>query len=305
MINLTNMKKLSVSIIPSFVCKTNCRYCYLGDLRKDSTKVPVHIIKQRLQQLVDRGYCCDTISIYGGELSLLPIEYLDQLFETTKQYCERVGISTNGQQRQIFDLCKKHNVDIAVSLNKERPDYKRNLKLIKQIDCSVGVVVLPSVLNSTAKQFCDFFDDLQRDVYLFQYYQADQNSEFKFSNQLFTDWVVDLLQYYHKTTPHNFNIINEYEWTDCDYNPDDSGFIYITPNGKFATTQYENNLEHYCYFDCVDQWEQYCKQQQLKRVVNCGTCLYFGQCKAEHVVVYNDPYCSGLQKVIQFYQQNR
>ena len=48
-----------------------------------------------------------------------------------------------------------------------------------------------------------------------------------------------------------------------------------------------------------------CKQNNKRltvSIVKCGTCQYFDQCKAEHVVVYNDPYCSGLKQIIKFYK---
>ena len=51
--------------------------------------------------------------------------------------------------------------------------------------------------RSYIEQFCQQFDQLQRDVYLFQYYQADNYSQFKFNNQQYIDWVVNLLQHYH------------------------------------------------------------------------------------------------------------
>ena len=297
------MKPISVSIIPSFYCKTNCPYCYLNELRQDHTTIAIDNIVDRLQDLVNNGYLITSISLYGGELSLLDQQYLVELFKTCKQYCNAVGVATNGQNKQIFELCDQFDVSVLISLNQERPDYKRSLKLIEQNpNCSVGVVVLPSILNQSSAQFCQVFDQLGRDVYLFQYYQADINSPYKFDNKQYTDWVIDLLQYYHRTGPHNFKIINEVEWTDHNYNPNEDGFIYIMPNGKYATTQYVNNLEQYCYFDSLTQWEHYCSNQQLIRKIQCSTCQYFNQCKAEHLVVYNDQYCSGLQCIIKFYK---
>ena len=297
------MKPISVSIIPSFYCKTGCPYCYLGNLRNDQATVSIKNIKKQLQTLVDNDYVITSISLYGGEVSLLSQQYLSDLFVLCKQYCDAVGVATNGQNKQIFELCTQFDVGVLISLNQERPDYKRSLKLIDQCpNCSVGVVVLPSILQQTSAQFCQFFDKIKRDVYLFQYYQSHDNSPYKFDNKSYTDWIVDLLQYYHQTGPHNFKIINESEWVDQSHNPDESGFIYIMPNGKLATTEYIKNIEQYRYFDDLKQWEQYCKQRILVRKINCYDCQYFDQCKAEHLVVYNDEYCSGLQRVIQFYK---
>lgn len=297
------MKQLSISIIPSFYCKTNCCYCYLKDLRNQTDIIAIQCIDNMLQTIISKNYQISSISIYGGEISLLNEHYLHALFSMCKGVCDNVGIVTNGQHKYIFDLCKKHDVGVMISLNQERPDYKRNLKLIKRIsNCTVGVVVLPHILNQTPKQFCDLFDSLQRDVYLFQYYQSCLTNDIKFSNKQYIDWVVKLLEFYYKTSPHNFKIINENEWKDNNYNPDESGFVYIMPNGKFATTSYTNCIEQYRYFDTIEQWEQYCDEQQLIRKIKCCTCCYFDRCKAEHVVVYNDPYCSGLKQIIQFYE---
>ena len=153
-----NNKRLAVSIVPSFYCKTNCPYCYLGNLRTNKQVVPIDSVIVRLNQLIENDYTFDSISIYGGEISLFGQQYLSLLFQTAKQYCNNVGIATNGQNKQIFELCKQFEISPLVSLNQERPDYKRSLKLIKSIQCSVGVVVLPSVLQQTAEQFCRQFD---------------------------------------------------------------------------------------------------------------------------------------------------
>lgn len=301
MSTLIRNKHIDLSIVPSFYCNMNCPYCYLNDLRNNQEVVSIESIRNRIKQLKRGEYQIVSISIYGGEVSLLDESYVDQLLQLTKQYCDIVGVTTNGQNRYIFDLCSKHNIRPMISYNQERPDHKRALQLIKQYDCTVGVVVLPSVLEQTAEQFCDLFDQLGRPVYLFQYYQSDPNGEYKITNKQFIDWVVDLLRYYYSTGNHNFVIVNEGEWLNDQYNCDDDAFVYIMPNGQYGTTQYVDCVEQYKYFDTIDQWEAYCKKRIITRKINCNSCKYFDKCKAEHVVVYNDEYCSGLKQVIDFY----
>lgn len=289
--------RISLSIIPSYYCSQNCEYCYLGDNRKDKTVASLEDIKARLNELND--YTITSISIYGGEVSELPFDYLQQLIDICKQYCQTIGIASNLYNKAIIEFCKSNNVGLLVSYNEERPDYKRVKNVIKTIDCTVGVVALPSIIKRDIDDLIREFDDIGNDVYLFEYYQT-KHTKYKFDIKQFTDWVIKFITRYNETRPHNWKIKNLDEWTDQNYNPDDSGFIYIMPSGKYGTVVYDiDHNESHIEFDSLEQWKNHCNKQHLTRLTKCCSCQYFTQCKAEHLVVYNDEYCSGLQKVVE------
>ena len=169
------MKKISLSIIPTYWCKTNCKYCYLGDLRKDQTTLDHQRLDDKLCQLIEDNYTIDSVSVYGGEISLLDEQYLQQFVEIVRQYVSKqvaIGFCTSGYNRSIFELAERLNVGVTIPLNQERPDYKKNLQLAKQYNCSLGVVVLPSIINTPVDQLVEFYDSLGRDVYFYQFYMS-------------------------------------------------------------------------------------------------------------------------------------
>lgn len=179
-------------------------------MRSDTTTLDLQVLTKQLEQLISAGYNIHDLTIYGGEISLLPQDYIDRLIAICKQYCSAVGVVSNCHNRYIIDLCAKHDVGLMISLNEERPDYKRNKRLIEdqRIHCTVGVVVLPSIINRPISEFVQYFDSIGKDVFLFEYYQTKADNDFKFDIKTYTDWMLQLLQYYNKTQPHNFKIIN-------------------------------------------------------------------------------------------------
>lgn len=295
------MKKISLSIIPTYWCKTNCKYCYLGDLRKDQTTLDLQCLDNKLHQLVENDYVIDSISVYGGEISLLDEQYLIQIVKIIRSHVSNqitIGFCTSGYNRSIFELVEYLKVRVTIPLNQERPDYKKNLQLIKQHNCSLGVVVLPSIINTPVDQLVEFYDSLGRDVFFYQFYPSSINrSPYSFDIKQYTDFVISFINEY-KKKPRSFGLINLSEWMDKCYNPEASGFIYISPNGKWMTTGYSDCLESFVEFDTLDQWKQYCKKERLQRLIKCNACPYYDKCKAEHLVVMGEEYCSGLKKLI-------
>ena len=295
------MKKISLSIIPTYWCKTNCKYCYLGDLRKDQTTLDLQCLDNKLHQLVENDYVIDSISVYGGEISLLDEQYLIQIVKIIRSHVSNqvtIGFCTSGYNRSIFELAEYLKVRVTIPLNQERPDYKKNLQLIKQHNCSLGVVVLPSTINTPVDQLVEFYDSLGRDVFFYQFYPSSINrSPYSFDIKQYTDFVISFINEY-KKKPRSFGLINLSEWMDKCYNPEASGFIYISPNGKWMTTGYSDCLESFVEFDTLDQWKQYCKKERLQRLIKCNACPYYDKCKAEHLVVMGEEYCSGMRKLI-------
>ena len=295
------MKKISLSIIPTYWCKTNCKYCYLGDLRKDQTTLDLQCLDNKLHQLVENDYVIDSISVYGGEISLLDEQYLIQIVKIIRSHVSNqvtIGFCTSGYNRSIFELAEYLKVRVTIPLNQERPDYKKNLQLIKQHNCSLGVVVPPSIINTPVDQLVEFYDSLGRDVFFYQFYPSSINrSPYSFDIKQYTDFVISFINEY-KKKPRSFGLINLSEWMDKCYNPEASGFIYISPNGKWMTTGYSDCLESFVEFDTLDQWKQYCKKERLQRLIKCNACPYYDKCKAEHLVVMGEEYCSGLKKLI-------
>lgn len=295
------MKKISLSIIPTYWCKTNCKYCYLGDLRKDQTTLDLQCLDNKLHQLVENDYVIDSISVCGGEISLLDEQYLIQIVKIIRSHVSNqvtIGFCTSGYNRSIFELAEYLKVRVTIPLNQERPDYKKNLQLIKQHNCSLGVVVLPSIINTPVDQLVEFYDSLGRDVFFYQFYPSSINrSPYSFDIKQYTDFVISFINEY-KKKPRSFGLINLSEWMDKCYNPEASGFIYISPNGKWMTTGYSDCLESFVEFDTLDQWKQYCKKERLQRLIKCNACPYYDKCKAEHLVVMGEEYCSGMRKLI-------
>lgn len=295
------MSTISLSIIPCYYCKTDCKYCYLGHLRKDRTILSIDQLDEKLSILDHYQYTIDSVSVYGGEISLLDDQYLTEMVENIRTHIGEsipIGFCTSGYDRRIFSLAKQLGVGVTIPVNQERPDYKKNVQLAQKYDCSIGVVVLPSIINTPADQLVEFYDQLKRDVYFYQYYPSVYvQSPYTFSCQQYTEFLIAFINEYNKKE-RSFELINLNELYNDNYNPESSGFIYIMPNGKWATTKYTNCVESFVYFDTINQWKAHCINEHFQRLEKCGQCTMFHRCKAEHLAVMNEEYCSGLKKLI-------
>lgn len=291
-------KPLQLSIIPSFYCNFNCRYCYLGDLKKDKTVLDLNILKERLIEL-ENQYNIHHISIYGGEMSLLPNEYLLNLIDLLKDY--NISFVTNLSNIKFIDFCNQFNIPVSISLNEERDNYKNTLYNLQQLKTKheLAVVVLPSILDKNPKDLLDFYEKLGHDVFFIQYHPSSNNLfRYNISTKDYVEFLYHILNY-HISGNYTFEITNKIILSDSTYIPTMDSFLFINPNGNFSSIIYNNNIEQSLEFISLNEWKKHCKVEEELYFKQCNLCKYYKKCKAEHLVDFEKPYCSGLYKIIE------
>ena len=80
---------IDLSLIPLTKCNMNCPFCYLGDMRRDKFITPIETIKNAI-----KPYNIRLLDIYGGEISLLDENYVDDLISLFPEM--EINIVTNG-----------------------------------------------------------------------------------------------------------------------------------------------------------------------------------------------------------------
>ena len=69
-------------VMPTYSCNTNCRYCYLGSLKKEYkiiNKIELNSALFKVDKLIANGILRENIThidIYGGDIFEIPISYL-------------------------------------------------------------------------------------------------------------------------------------------------------------------------------------------------------------------------------------
>ena len=121
----------SVSINPTYFCNFNCDFCYLSkEQLRDKQTASIETIMKRLSEIDET---ITHIDLYGGEIGLLPDEYLNNLIDRIfEEYFVSISIITNlSAIREVF---LRPDIDLSVSYDfdareKEQIVFNNMLKL--------------------------------------------------------------------------------------------------------------------------------------------------------------------------------
>ena len=288
-----------VSIIPTFFCNRRCKYCYQLDKVNDSTLLALDVCEQRLQSII-QYYNIDTISLFGGELSLLDEQYLDQLFSICTKCCNTVNLNTNLTNIKLLDIAKRHNVGCAASYNHDRADYKYVHNTIKSLPprkLSIDTVLTSYYIDYDFEKLLDEYEQLDIVSVMFLPYSGSvANHCYTVTNKQLTNMLIKIYQAYQRKQ-YSFTIANfEIDYRRCSIDSN----VFILPNSQFSSIQYDDNGHEYFYqYDIIEQLQQLMIKESLQ-FVDCLTCQYYNTlCFAEHLKYHNqDDECCGCKRAI-------
>lgn len=120
--------------VPNQFCNFGCKYCYLGDLTKNTDKY--EDIPERLQAALNKyteaGILVNDICFHGAEITTVPKDVLDKTFQVCQNYFNKYYLELKSLGKTIgnisiksnlyladkyLDLFKKYNVYVSGSLD--------------------------------------------------------------------------------------------------------------------------------------------------------------------------------------------
>lgn len=127
-------KPIHLLYVPTLFCNMSCSYCYLGELtnKKIDLKPVVDTLKLSIEKFVSHGYIPYNLSFHGGEVTTLPTQILEKLFEITETYYSTyaqeiaslgfsptpIHIKTNLYNLKVHhEILKKYKVSISGSVD--------------------------------------------------------------------------------------------------------------------------------------------------------------------------------------------
>lgn len=316
-----------VNIMTNFGCNYRCDYCYLGSLRNDPRFLNPEDLRSKLEEINYR-YPIDTaINIFGGEVTLLPIDVLEWYVHYAGYFCGNVSLFTNlSNVEKINDLYEKNNgFDISVSINPDRPNIDttlRNIPFLGPKLSSVNVVATPMVMkmnyNDTLLEWIE--ENVKANnrytVNFMQYFPSVENNKYKISNMDYAQFCISLILTYSGENYYDLNSDHKYSFDinlikdlmDCynkKYDPTLKSHIFITPNNKYAIVRFDNDgVEHFEEFDTLDQYEKFIKKEDKTYRHRCRHCPYFRHCYAEHLrQTSKGDDCSGLKYLMKWFYE--
>jgi len=298
-----------VSINPWYYCNFRCDFCYLTETQLADTKLlPIEKLEQKLSEIsiFDKIHMID---LYGGEVGLLPQQYIDDLKFLFKVYnIEDINIITN--LSMVNDIIEDEQFYVTVSYDFEAREKHelvcKNMALLKR-PFSVLVLASPKVLDMDVNQMIQSFNLIPNivsvEVKPYSTNQANQLvTNFKHYEEFIKRWITSPITKKFKFVNED-QIISSLEKQKNSFSDD---HVYITPSGKYGVLEFDlNDNEFFLEYDTFDEYLDWCKKerQRVERNKFCSNCQYYGNCLSEHLreVKNLDNSCNGFKLLLDWY----
>ena len=295
-------KKIEVNVMPNYFCNYFCEYCYLGSLRENRKIIDTELLIKNLEDISSR-YNIDRIGVYGGEISLLPKNKLEELVHVCKKFSDNIVLISN--MSNDIDI---NEVRFATSLNYERTNYEgTKLKLLftDKNNLSINIVVTPSILKRDIDSLMKELDLYGANIELVRYSPSKTNSfKYNISDKEFEDYLKLFISKY-KSRKNKFTLSNISMLDDClekKYSPCMDSVIFISPYNKLCFIDFDGNMEFFHSVESIDDYIANVENEYRKYTEKCGACEYFGHCYAEHLNLNEK--CCGMKSLLKWYEEN-
>ena len=303
-------------VMPTYSCNINCRYCYLGNLRKEYkiiNKIELDSALSKVDALIANGTLRENIThidIYGGDIFEIPVSYLkcSIIKPLLDRYQEAsVNIVGIGNDRTPFvtDLLMRDLIDEygervswSISYNKERPNNKKTLQTLSMLQYQPKdalVVLFPRNIKDP-KEYLTELNALHVNYITFlQYFPSNRNPRYMaLSYKEFNSMMIKLLhEYFSNREDYNFRIDNIDDLNNVingNYNVYTDEAIFINPNGQLGFIDYKefdgNIVEYLKTFDNLSDIADFLDQERKLYEQSCKDCIRYNHCYPEHLNKY-------------------
>lgn len=300
-------KPFSVSINPSYFCNFRCDFCYLtpeqlGDQKKIDLK--------KLDKLLSEVPKIDHIDLYGGEIGALKRSYYEDLIKTIRNwYSDTININTNFSM--LDDRFFEDGISLSVSYDfsaREKSNIVYNNMLMSPVPLSVLILASAEVVKMDVdymiKQLnmCKSVKSVEIKPYSINQANAHlvTHREFELFVSQWIDSSIEKRFEFQNLRRIERSVKKEYSaWSD--------DHIYITPNGKFAVLEFDqNDREYFMELPSYNAFEQWAWREKRTLSTICQNCSWVGHCLTEHYRQVKDlkHSCNGYINLLTKYQHD-
>lgn len=286
----------------------DCSFCYLSkEERSDKLYSSIDDMEAKLVDLI-KYRSIDHIDLYGGEVALLPPQYLRDLFSLFKKYKQpdaRITVITNFLKLNPA-IMEEPDIDLSVSYDfngRERSDVVLNNMINSTRDINVLTLGTKEVLAVPPKIVVATFNFIERVKTLeIKPYSPNQCNEHDIADNSFENFVINIAG-----INKNFEFINESWAKRCvsgQYNAYSDNHLYITPTLDYAVLDFdEDDNEYFRTMKSFEEYVSWTEQEKMKvqSLPHCSSCEYIGRCMTEHYKTA----CSGYPTILDWVQNNK
>lgn len=303
------MKNITLSINPIYACNFRCEFCYLTkEQLSDRTTLALDALESRLQELREEGVSIDHVDLYGGEISLLSEDYLDDV-DRLLAGAGRPTINVVTNLYKIHPFFLKDHIDLSVSFDFDcRQSHEKVLANMESIDKEIAVLVLasPELMRKNVEEMVDTFNRVQnvKSVEI-KPYSSNQANQLGCSDEDFEEFIKSWIEC---QTAKNFEFVNLNSIKHAmrgERNAFSDDHLYVTPSGKYGVLEFDGaGREFFLELESFKEYEAW-KEHEKSRVGGnsyCSKCEYLGRCLTEHYreVDSVERSCNGYYKLLKW-----
>jgi len=304
------MKKITVSINPSYFCNFRCRFCYLTpEQLGDQKRIDLRDLDRLLEEITKHREI-DWIDLYGGEIGALKKNFFYGMRDVIRRwYGGKINIITNFSMLHKGFFEKDFYLSVSYDFEaREKSDRVYQNMLRSKVPIAVLVLASQDVINKNVDEMitmlnaCSSIESVE-----IKPYSTNQANQQRVTHR---DFEVFVRKWIDSNVPKKFDFINEgkiIESLNGEYNAFSNDHIYITPNSKFGVLEFDKNDNEY--FKELDTFEDYITWADNEPIHNvseiCRKCIYYGKCLTEHYRYVTDltHSCNGYKGLLDWYDE--
>lgn len=301
-----------ISINPTYYCNFKCDFCYLTkEQLNDRKKLDIALLEQRIKEVLVYDKI-DMVDLYGGEIGLLPEEYVEQICDMLVTHgIEDINIITN--LSMVNRVILNPNLYITVSYDFDvREQYQRVWNNMFMLPKKFSILILASkgVIDKDVDQMINELNLLSnlQSVEIKPYSTNQANAH----DVSFVDFENFVKRWITSSVEKKFQFINEeniHTTLNGQRNAFSNDHVYITPEGKFAVLEFDlNDNEYFKSLDSFQEYISWATEEPSKNVSQiCKNCEYYGKCLTEHYryVINLEKSCNGFKGLLDWYKNER
>lgn len=301
-----------ISINPWYYCNFRCNFCYLTEQQlSDNRLLDLKILEDRLDEVLS----IDTIhgvDLYGGEIGLLPEEYVEQLCHIlTSRDINDINIITN--LSMVNRVITNPNLYVSVSYDFDcREQHDRVWSNLLMLDRQFSILILASkdLILKDVDQMISQLNLLKNLISVeIKPYSINQSNSHPVSDK---DFELFIQKWLKSDIEMSFEFVNENnikKTLNGTRNAFSNDHVYITPEGKFAVLEFDlNDKEYFKTLNTILEYKEWALNEPNKNVSQiCKSCDYYGRCLTEHYRYVKDLNngCNGYKGLIDWYKHGK